>query len=75
MDEILDVLTNRGAGTADAFNVNLGFLNVPRELRVFHTVEVTPKDGEDRSDVYCSDFEMGNNSFHVNRLVTPENLT
>lgn len=75
MDEILNVLTNKGAGTADGFNVNLAFLDVPRELRVFHTIEVTPKVDEDRSEVYCVDFDVGNNSLHTNRSVNLENLT
>lgn len=67
--EILDVLTNEGVGTADGFNVNYGFLYEPNQLRVFHTVEVTPKIDSDRSEVYQKDFGMGSNSLHTNRLV------
>jgi len=65
--EILAILTNEGVGTADGFNVNFGFLHVPKESRVFHTVEVTPKIDSDRSEVYLTDFGMGNNSLHTNR--------
>lgn len=69
LDEILDILTNEGAGTADGFNVNLAFLDVPRESRVFYTVEVTPIVNTTRSEVYVTDFQMGNNSLHTNRSV------
>lgn len=73
--EILDILTNEGVGTADGFNVNLAFLNVPKESRVFHSVEVTPKIDDDKSEVYLVDFKAGSNSLHANRSVTPEKLT
>ncbi|KAE9530820.1 hypothetical protein AGLY_011282 [Aphis glycines] len=69
LGEILDILTNEGVGTADGFNVNFGFLHVPKESRVFHTVEVTPKTDSDRSEVYLADFGIGNNSLHTNRLL------
>lgn len=69
MNEIVDILTNEGAGTADGFNVNLAFLDVPRESRVFHTIEVTPDVESDRSAVYVVDVPMGNNSLHTNRSV------
>ncbi|KAL5243911.1 hypothetical protein ACI65C_011321 [Semiaphis heraclei] len=69
LGDILDVLTNEGVGTADGFNMNFAFLNVPKESRVFHTVEVTPKTDSDRSEVYLSDFGMGSNSLHTNRLL------
>jgi len=69
LGDILDVLTNEGVGTADGFNMNFAFLNVPKESRVFHTVEVTPKTDSDRSEVYLSDFGMGSNSLHTNRCV------
>jgi len=67
--EILEILTNEGVGTADGFNVNFGFLNVPKESRVFHTVEVTPKIDSDKSEVHLTDFGVGNNSLHTNRLL------
>jgi len=67
--EILDILTNEGVGTADGFNVNLAFLNIPKKSRVFYTVEVTPNADEDKSEVYMIDFKMGNNSLHTNRSV------
>lgn len=60
-------MTNEGVGTADGFNVNFGFLNVPKESRVFHTVEVTPKTDSDKSEVHLTDFGVGNNSLHTNR--------
>uniref|UniRef100_A0A2S2NY22 Peptidase C45 hydrolase domain-containing protein n=1 Tax=Schizaphis graminum TaxID=13262 RepID=A0A2S2NY22_SCHGA len=69
MNEILEILTNEGVGTADGFNVNIGFLNVPNESRVFHTVEVTPKTDSDKSEVHLTDFGVGNNSLHTNRLL------
>ncbi|XP_025208980.1 uncharacterized protein LOC112604245 [Melanaphis sacchari] len=69
LGEILDILTNEGVGTADGFNVNFGFLHVPKESRVFHTVEVTPKVDCDKSEVYLADFGIGNNSIHTNRLL------
>jgi len=69
LSDILDVLTNEGVGTADGFNVNFAFLDVPKESRVFHTVEVTPKTDSDKSEVFLSDFGMGSNSLHTNRCV------
>lgn len=69
LSEIITILTNQGVGTADAFNVNLGFLNVSSESRVFHTVEVTPYPNDARSEVFMADFMMGSNSFHTNRYL------
>lgn len=68
--EILDVLTNKGVGTADGFNVNFAFLNAPEKSRVFHTAEVTPKSDDAKSEVYLADFATGNNSLHTNRYVS-----
>lgn len=67
--EILDVLTNAGVGTADGFNVNFAFLDVPTESRVFYTAEVTPKADDNKSEVYLADFATGSNSLHTNRSV------
>lgn len=69
LDEILSILTNEGVGTADGFNVNLAFMNVARKSRVFHTIEVSPKVDEDKSEVYLNDFQIGSNSLHTNRSV------
>ncbi|XP_050427094.1 uncharacterized protein LOC126837290 [Adelges cooleyi] len=69
MAEIIEILTNKGVGTADAFNVNLAFLNVPRDSRTFYTIEVMPYNGEPKSEVYPTEFPLGNNSVHANRLL------
>ncbi|XP_001942958.2 uncharacterized protein LOC100168878 [Acyrthosiphon pisum] len=69
MNDIVKVLTNEGAGTADGFSVNIGFLNEPKQSRVFHTVEVTPKMDSPRSAVYVSNFSVGTNSLHTNILL------
>jgi len=69
LQNIVEVLTNEGVGTADGFTVNLGNLNVPKESRVLHTVEVTPKMDRPRSAVYVSNFGMGSNSLHTNMCV------
>lgn len=67
MHEISEILFNRGVGTADGFNVNMGFLNVPRNIRVFYAMEVTPNPYQLRSDVFFQNFILGENSFHTNR--------
>lgn len=67
--EIAEVLVNEGVGTADGFNVNFAFLDVPRESREFHTIEVTPKMHEPRSEIFISDFKRGSNSIHTNKYV------
>ncbi|XP_050420912.1 uncharacterized protein LOC126833544 isoform X2 [Adelges cooleyi] len=75
LTEIMDILINDGVGTADGFNVNLAFLDVPRESRTFHTFEVIPYDKDSRSEVCHKEFKSGNNSLHANRLLcleTPE---
>jgi hypothetical protein len=69
LTEIVDVLTNKGIGTADGFNVNFAFLDVPVKSRVFYTAEVTPKAEDNRSEVYLADFGIGRNSLHTNRSV------
>ncbi|XP_025422737.1 uncharacterized protein LOC112692322 isoform X1 [Sipha flava] len=69
LTEIVDVLTNKGIGTADGFNVNFAFLDVPVKSRVFYTAEVTPKAEDNRSEVYLADFGIGRNSLHTNRLL------
>lgn len=72
LTEIVKVLTNRGVGTADGFNVNVGFLDVPAGgSRVFHTIEVTPSEtGEYKSDVLVTDVATGSNSMHANRYAS-----
>lgn len=67
LTEILRILTNEGVGTADGFNVNLSFLDIPRDARVFHTIEVTPYPHDARSEVFMADFKLGSNSLHTNR--------
>ena len=69
MNDIVKVLTNEGTGMADGFSVNIGFLNEPKQSRVFYTVEVTPKMDSPRSAVYVSNFSVGTNSLHTNRYV------
>lgn len=71
LSEVLDVLSNDGVGTADGFNVNMAFLDVPAESRVFQTIEVTPRADDTRSDLYVTDFPTGSNSLHTNRWVRP----
>lgn len=75
MAQIIEILTNEGAGTADAFNVNVAFANVPKESRVFYTIEVTPNVSEFKSKVCPIEFTLGNNSLHANRLVRPPLIT
>lgn len=72
LGDILDVLANDGVGTADGFNVNLAFLDVPAESRVFQTIEVTPLADDTRSDLSVTDFPVGRNSLHTNRSVRPK---
>lgn len=67
--EILEILTNEGAGTADGFNVNLAFVNVPRESRVFYAIEVIPNPDKAQSGVYPVTIKTGNNALHTNRSV------
>ncbi|XP_050546832.1 uncharacterized protein LOC126908630 isoform X1 [Daktulosphaira vitifoliae] len=69
MSQIVEILTNEGAGTADAFNVNVAFVNVPKESRVFYSIEVIPSVSEFKSQVYPVEFIPGNNSLHANRLL------
>lgn len=66
MNDIVKVLTNEGAETADGFSVNIGFLNEQKQCRlVFYTVEVTPKMDSPRSAVYVSNFSVGTISQQV----------
>ncbi|XP_050527410.1 uncharacterized protein LOC126897677 [Daktulosphaira vitifoliae] len=69
MTEIIEILTNEGVGTADAFHVNLAFLNVPKESRIFHSIEVSPNSNKFQSEVFTADFSFGTNSFHANRFL------
>ncbi|XP_050527413.1 uncharacterized protein LOC126897679 [Daktulosphaira vitifoliae] len=69
MTEVIEILSNEGAGTADGFNVNLVFLNLSRESRVFHSIEVAPNYNNSQSKLSIVDFPIGSNSFHANRLL------
>lgn len=69
LSDVVSILTNDGAGTADGFNVNFSFLDMPQEMRVFYTAEVIPCEDETKSIVSVNSFGSGQNSLHTNRSV------
>ncbi|CAH1709684.1 unnamed protein product [Aphis gossypii] len=67
INEIQDILTNYGAGTADAFHVNAGFLDGSRCSRIFYSIEVTPSETEPKSKVMGGGrLGEGNNFYQKN---------
>ncbi|VVC42708.1 Peptidase C45 [Cinara cedri] len=69
LEEIMFILINPGCGTANGFNVNLGFLNNLKGERELHTVEVVPDPTGPYSNAFLTRFPMGFNSLHTNRLL------
>ncbi|KAL4121316.1 hypothetical protein QTP88_013855 [Uroleucon formosanum] len=68
INDIKEILTNHGAGTADAFHVNVGFLDGCRCSRVFYSIEVTPSETEKKSKVMVRLIDTESTSFYTNRL-------
>lgn len=67
INEIKDILTNYGAGTADAFHVNAGFLDGTRCSRIFYSIEVTPLENEPKSEVIIVPIFTESTSFYTNK--------
>lgn len=67
INEIEDILTNYGAGTADAFHVNAGFLFGTRCNRMFYSIEVTPLETEQKSKVIIVPISTESTSFYTNK--------
>ncbi|XP_060836567.1 beta-alanyl-dopamine/carcinine hydrolase-like isoform X2 [Rhopalosiphum padi] len=68
INEIQEILTNYGAGTADAFHVNAGFLGGSRSSRIFYSIEVTPLETEPMSEVIVVPIKTESTSFYTNKL-------
>ncbi|XP_022165367.1 uncharacterized protein LOC111030262 [Myzus persicae] len=68
INEIKDILTNHGAGTADAFHVNAGFLEGSRCNRVFYSIEVTPSETDQMSKVIVTSVDTESIAFYTNKL-------
>ncbi|XP_050420026.1 uncharacterized protein LOC126832992 isoform X2 [Adelges cooleyi] len=77
LNDIIEILTNdrcvRGdsCGTADAFNVNLGFFDpeLTGGKRIFYNLEVTPDKDNARSIVSLATISAGHNGLHINKLL------
>jgi len=67
INEIQEILTNYGAGTADAFHVNAGFLGGSRSSRIFYSIEVTPLETEPMSEVIVVPIKTESTSFYTNK--------
>ncbi|KAF0747070.1 Uncharacterized protein FWK35_00031943, partial [Aphis craccivora] len=68
INDLQDILTNYGAGTADAFHVNAGFLDGTRCSRIFYSIEVTPSETEPKSEVIVVPIYTESMSFYTNKL-------
>ncbi|XP_029342967.1 uncharacterized protein LOC100162707 isoform X1 [Acyrthosiphon pisum] len=68
INEIQEILTNHGAGTADAFHVNAGFLDGSRCTRVFYSIEVIPSETNRKSEVIVRSIDIASTSFYTNKL-------
>lgn len=67
ISEIEQILTNLGVGTADAFHVNVGFLQDNVIDQKFYSIEVTPSETEQKSNVVVQCVQPDSTEFHVNR--------
>lgn len=67
INDLQNILTNYGAGTADAFHVNAGFLDGTRCSRIFYSIEVTPSETEPKSEVIVVPIHTESMSFYTNK--------
>lgn len=67
LHEIQEILENQGTGTADAFHVNVGFLNENPATRVFYSIEVTPFENHFMSRVIVKPVKPSFTSFYTNK--------
>ncbi|KAL5243912.1 hypothetical protein ACI65C_011322 [Semiaphis heraclei] len=68
INEIQEILTNHGAGTADAFHLNVGFLDESRCNRVFYSIKVTPSETDQISEMNVTSVHTESTSFYTNNL-------
>jgi len=67
INEIKEILSNHGAGTADAFHVNAGFLEGSRCTREFYSIEVTPSETDQMSEVIVTSIDTESTAFYTNK--------
>jgi len=68
ISEIRQILSNYNVGTADAFHVNAGLLSKNSEQSIFYSIEVTPSNMEQKSNIVIKLVEKDSSLFYVNRL-------
>jgi len=66
LSEIQHILSNFNVGTADAFHVNAGLLSKNSEQSIFYSIEVTPSNMEQKSNVVTKTVK-DSSLFYVNR--------